>query len=47
MVWQDVYMGDAGNSSSEVVKDVSSQETGSDNGQEISDDTDKSQVSLL
>jgi len=43
LVWQDVYMGDAGNSSSEVVKDVSSQETGSDNGQEISDDTDKSQ----
>ena len=48
LLWQDVYMGDAGNSAaSQLVKDVitsQSQESGSDNGQESSEESEKIQV---
>ena len=50
LLWQDVYMGDAGNSAaSQLVKDVitSQSQEGSDNGQESSEESDKLQVSLL
>ena len=49
LLWQDVYMGDAGNSAaSQLVKDVitSQSQEGSDNGQESSEESDKLQVSL-